>query len=133
MKDRFKVVPSVYLLMIRGGKILLMRRFKTGYFDGYYGLPAGHLEKEEMPAGGTIREAYEEAGVRLKKEDLRFVHLLYRMSNIPVPHERADFFFCGRTMGRRAEKYGAGKVRRHRLVSARSFARADGARSAPGD
>lgn len=94
MNDRFKVVPSVYLLMMRGGKILLLHRFQTGYFDGHYGLPAGHLEKEEMPADGIIREAYEEAGIKMKKEDLRFAHFLYRMSDIPSPHERADFFFA---------------------------------------
>lgn len=97
MTERFKVVPSVYLLAMKDGKILLLRRFQTGYFDGYYGLPAGHLEKEEMPADGMMREAYEEAGIRVRKDDLRFVHLLYRMSNIPASHERADFFFTADT------------------------------------
>lgn len=93
MKDRFKVVPSVYLLLVRDGKILLLRRCNTGYYDGYYGLPAGHVEAGETLSEGIMREAREEPGVGVLKEDLRLAHVLYRMSDIPVPHERADFFF----------------------------------------
>lgn len=94
MKERFKVIPSVYLFLLRDNSIFLMRRFQTGYFDGYYNLPAGHLEQGEMPADGAIREAYEEAGIKARPEDVRFAHFLYRMSGIPSPHERADFFFA---------------------------------------
>ena len=30
-------------MLIRSGKILLSRRFRTGYEDGKYSLPAGHI------------------------------------------------------------------------------------------
>jgi ADP-ribose pyrophosphatase YjhB (NUDIX family) len=46
-KERFKLIAAVYLVLIKNNKILLLRRHNTGYFDGYYSLPAGHVEKEE--------------------------------------------------------------------------------------
>ncbi len=94
MKDRFKVIPSVYLLLVLDGKILLLRRRNTGYFDGYYGMPAGHVEANETLADGMVREAAEEAGVAVRKENLRLAHVIYRKSGIPAPHERVDFFFA---------------------------------------
>jgi hypothetical protein len=35
--ERFKLVSAVHLFFIRDGKILLLRRFNTGYEDGKYG------------------------------------------------------------------------------------------------
>lgn len=93
MKDRFKVIPSVYLLLIRDGKILLLRRCNTGYYDGYYGLPAGHVEAGETLTEGMMREVAEEVGVVVRRVHLHLAHVLYRMSDIPAPHERVDFFF----------------------------------------
>lgn len=42
-KERFKVVPAVYLVLRRGEGVLLLRRANTGYQDGKYSLIAGHL------------------------------------------------------------------------------------------
>ena len=36
-KERFKVVPAVYLIIKNDNKILLSLRENTGYMDGYYG------------------------------------------------------------------------------------------------
>jgi len=36
VKERHKVVPASYLVLIKNGKILLQRRFNTGYEDGKY-------------------------------------------------------------------------------------------------
>ena len=38
---------AVYLLLIRDGQILLLRRYNTGYEDGNYGVIAGHVERDE--------------------------------------------------------------------------------------
>lgn len=48
-KERPKAVPAVYLFMRNGNEILLMRRQNTGYFDGWYSVPSGHVEVGELP------------------------------------------------------------------------------------
>jgi mutator protein MutT len=85
-------VPASYLLLERDGKILLMRRFQTGYMDGSYGLPAGHVDEGELPVDTMVREAKEEINVDLLASDLEFVHVAYEL-----PHDetgnRVDFYF----------------------------------------
>src|SRR3989344_1678776 len=92
MKERNKAVPAVYLILIRGGKMLLTRRFNTGYQDGNYDIPSGHVEAGEFPLAAAIREAREEIGIKVKKEDLVLVHTLYRPQMDPTG-ERIDLFF----------------------------------------
>lgn len=89
MSERFKMIASVYLLFARDGKILLSRRFNTGYEDGKYGLVAGHVEDNESITSAAIREAKEEAGVDIKPEDLKVVTTMHRRQN----DIRTDFFF----------------------------------------
>ena len=44
MTQRNRVDSAVYLVLIEDGKILLSRRFNTGFEDGNYSLPSGHLD-----------------------------------------------------------------------------------------
>ena len=67
MKERYKIIPEVFLLLIQEGKVLLSRRFQTGYEDGNYGLPSGHKEIGEYPTEAVEREALEEIGVSVFK------------------------------------------------------------------
>lgn len=90
VKERFKLVPSVYLVLIKNNKILLSRRYNTGYFDGNYSFPAGHLDGNETLKQGMVREAKEEVGLELNSDDLELVHVMNR--KIP-DRERIDFFF----------------------------------------
>lgn len=46
------------------GRVLLLERTNTGWLDGSYGLPSGHVEPGEMPSEAMVREALEEVGVR---------------------------------------------------------------------
>jgi len=87
--NRFKMIASVYLLYIRDEKILLLRRQNTGYNDGMYVLPAGHVEENETIPSAMIREAKEEAGLSLALTDLKLVHVMHRKEE----DERMDFFF----------------------------------------
>jgi ADP-ribose pyrophosphatase YjhB (NUDIX family) len=87
--ERFKMIASGYLMLIRGGKILLSRRFQTGYEDGKYSLPAGHIEEGETLTDGTCREISEEIGVDLTPPDLKLVHVMHR-KHFDI---RMDFFF----------------------------------------
>ncbi len=86
MRAKFPV--TVHLLFFRDGKILLLRRFNTGYADGQYSVPAGHLEGGETVMAAAAREAAEETGLRLDEGDLAFSSVIHRMEE----EERVDFF-----------------------------------------
>jgi len=89
-KERFKIIPSVYLILIKDNKILLSRRYNTGFCDGEYSFPAGHLEGNETFREALIREIEEEIGVKLNLKDIMLVHVMNR--KVPK-EERVDFFF----------------------------------------
>jgi ADP-ribose pyrophosphatase YjhB (NUDIX family) len=88
-ETRFKLILSIYLILIKDGKVLLLRRVNTGYEDGKYGLPAGHADGNETARAATAREAKEEAGVLVNPEELKFAHCMHRLQE----DERVDFFF----------------------------------------
>ena len=92
MKERFKAVPAVYLFLKKDGNIFLTRRFNTGYKDGEYMVPSGHVEAGESLCAAMAREAMEEVGVLVRPVDLRLVHVMYRAA-ADATGERADFFF----------------------------------------
>jgi 8-oxo-dGTP diphosphatase len=85
--ERHKLKVAVYALLIKDDKILLVRRFNTGWNDGNYSLPAGHLDPNETIASALIREAKEEVGVSLEPENIQLVHTMHRMNT------HIDFFF----------------------------------------
>lgn len=59
-------------------EILMLLRQNTGHFDGMYDLPGGHLEEGEDIFDSMIREAKEEIGIRLKREDIEMLHIYHR-------------------------------------------------------
>ncbi len=78
--ERFKLRAAVYLILKRDDTFLLMRRYNTGWADGYYSLPAGHYDGNETIANAMVREANEEIGVSIKAEDLRVVAVMHELS-----------------------------------------------------
>ena len=92
MKQRNKAIPAVYLLLMRDGKVLVARRCNTGYEDGNYQVPAGHVEEGELPRQALVREAKEEIGIDLKADDLELVHTSY-LAKHDETDNRADFYF----------------------------------------
>jgi 8-oxo-dGTP pyrophosphatase MutT (NUDIX family) len=93
-KDRFKVIPAVYLLLRQDDDVLLLRRANTGYQDGTYSLIAGHLDGDELATEGIVREAKEEAGITVNPKDLKLVHVAHRLNRGDNgEEERVDFFF----------------------------------------
>lgn len=83
------MVVAVHLLLIKNKQILLSRRFNTGYQDGNYSLPAGHVDANESCLEAIIRETREEVGLDLQKENLNFAHVVHRFED----RESIDFFF----------------------------------------
>lgn len=90
-QKRHSNIPASYLTLFENNKILLLRRFNTGYEDGKYSMIAGHVGQGETFTQCIIREAKEEAGVEIKPKDLKVVHVMHRNSG--VNNERVDIFF----------------------------------------
>lgn len=86
MRTKFPV--TVHLLFFREDQVLLLRRFNTGYADGQYSVPAGHLEGGETVMAAAARESEEETGLRIGLEDMIFSSVVHRMEE----EERVDFF-----------------------------------------
>jgi 8-oxo-dGTP diphosphatase len=86
--NRLKLKVAVYILLVKEDKILLTRRANTGWQDGSYGIPAGHLEADETVEEALFREVKEEVGIDLK--DVEFVHVMHR-KNVYV-----DFYFLAK-------------------------------------
>jgi len=86
MRARFPA--TVHLFFFRGDQILLIRRFNTGYADGQYSVPAGHLDGGETVIAAARREALEEVGVRIDPQDIEFSSVMHRLNG----DERVDFF-----------------------------------------
>lgn len=92
--ERFTLRSAVYLMPLRGDEILLLRRANTGWMDGMYSLIAGHLDGNESVSSAMIREALEEAKIKVAKPDLIPATVVHRKS---VIDEYVDFFFVTRT------------------------------------
>jgi 8-oxo-dGTP diphosphatase len=86
MRATFPV--TVHLLFFRQGQVLLLRRFQTGYMDGHYSVPAGHLDGGETVTQAAVREAREETGLDLEPREIAFACVLHRNED----EERVDFF-----------------------------------------
>ena len=98
-KERFKITPASYLILINNkNEILLSLRQNTGYRDGQYVVPSGHVEEGESFAACMIREAKEEANIDIKSDDLKLAHVLHRKEGDNeeadnLKRQRMDIFF----------------------------------------
>lgn len=99
--ERFKMIASSYFILVVDGKILLSRRFNTGYKDGSYSLPAGHIEDGESLTQGAAREIFEEIGLKIVPQVFKLVHVMHRKET----DIRMDFFFTPHQ-----NKFGAGQA-----------------------
>jgi 8-oxo-dGTP diphosphatase len=86
MRTTFPV--TVHLFFFRENEILLLRRCNTGFADGMYSVPAGHLDGGETVIAAAAREAREEIGVRLEADCIHFSQVMHRKDG----DERVDFF-----------------------------------------
>ena len=87
--ERFKLVTACHLILIEKNQILLLRRYNTGYEDGNYSVVAGHIDGNESVITAMRREAFEEAGIDIKENDLEIVHVMHRRTK---ERESIDYF-----------------------------------------
>lgn len=92
IKQRHKIIPAVFLMLIQDGRILLQQRLNTGHEDGNYSLVGGHFEGKESATSVLIREAKEEIGITLKPTDLNLCYVLHKN----IDEERIDLFFSAK-------------------------------------
>ena len=86
MRARFPA--TVHLFFFRENQVLLLRRFNTGFRDGEYSVPAGHLDGYETVIAAAAREAHEEIGVQIEDQHITFSSVMHRLED----DERVDFF-----------------------------------------
>lgn len=89
--ERFRLRVAVFAILRRGDEVLLVRRANTGWKDGFYDFPAGHIEGAESLRAALVREVKEEIGVVVAPENFRFVHLMHGLFGDRV--EYLDVFF----------------------------------------
>lgn len=90
-KARHTLRCAVYAIFIKDKQVLLCRRKNTGWMDGYYGLPQGHLDKGESLKEALVREVKEETGIAVDESDITFYHVMHRTK--PGSIEYVDFYF----------------------------------------
>ena len=73
------------------GQVLLIQRANTGYMDGWYGVPAGHVEENQFVSQSMTRELLEEVGGRPSVDTfLEPAHVMHRLK---PGDERIDYFY----------------------------------------
>lgn len=94
-KYRHRMAVAGHLLLSDDvGRVLFMRRANTGYADGQWSLPAGHVDRGETLVAACVREAAEELGVTVIASDLECV--LVQHKHDLDGDERIDIFFAGK-------------------------------------
>ena len=81
MEERYKSMIVVDLMLTRDNnekkEVLAALRKNTGFNDGEYELPGGHVDAGEDLMQAMIREAKEELNIELNREDLKIIHILH--------------------------------------------------------
>ena len=82
MNERYSCKLVTDLMITRKSEkeeteILLSLRKNTGYRDGEYELPGGHVDAGEDLMHAMVREAKEELLIDIREKDLKIVHILH--------------------------------------------------------
>lgn len=94
-RERYKIIPAIFAVLIdEEHRVLLHRRYRTGYMDGYYDFPSGHLEEGETLQEGAARELKEETGIIIAANKLALLHINQNYSDPEKPY--INFMFLGR-------------------------------------
>lgn len=73
-ENKGKYGASVVILFDPSGKALLLKRSKDDdWMPGKWGFTAGKIEKNETEEEAGVREVFEEAGIKINKNDLEYL------------------------------------------------------------
>lgn len=85
---------SCYLILENeAGEWFFVHRANTGYQDGKWGLPGGHVKENEPMHIAAAREALEEVGVEVDPDDIKLVFVMQRNKVTESIDDRVDFYF----------------------------------------
>lgn len=74
--QRFTTHLAVFAIVRNDrGEILLQQRANTGYLDGYWDFPSGHVEYGESIHNAVVRELHEEVGLAAPIKAARLKHI----------------------------------------------------------
>jgi 8-oxo-dGTP pyrophosphatase MutT (NUDIX family) len=94
LTGRTLLIAAAYVVLRRDHEVLLQLRRGTGYRDGHWATLAGHVDPGESVQAAAVREAEEEAGVRIAVDDLVPLTALHRYApGGPAVEQRIDLFF----------------------------------------
>jgi len=99
MKERFRLSVSVFVIVLDGERVLLLRRAHTGWQDGWYSLPAGAVDGDEPLDYAAARELHEETGLLAAPSELRLAHLLHCLRGDRGDEWLGAFFVAERWAG----------------------------------
>jgi 8-oxo-dGTP diphosphatase len=89
--ERFKITPASYLIILNNkNEILLGLRQNTGYRDGEYAIPAGHVEEGESFTECLAREIQEEINLSIDIKKLRPVHIMHRLEELSEESDKSQ-------------------------------------------
>jgi 8-oxo-dGTP diphosphatase len=96
--DRFMTRLAVFVIARNpNGEILLQQRSGTGYLDGYWDFPSGHVEYGESIQETAVRELVEEVGVEAAVDDLQLVHIDQYLLGNATNADYVNFTFAVRS------------------------------------
>lgn len=91
MSERRTVIPAVLVVVQDKDSILLHRRMGTGFRDGEYDVPSGHIEEGETAPEAAARELEEESGLRTTASELELFHVF--TNDFETPGKPYLYFF----------------------------------------
>lgn len=94
IENRQTVRLAVYVIFRdKQNRILMIRRHNTGWRDGEYTLPSGHIDAGETAIQACIHESLEEVGLNIYPEYLKLKNITQFQGLTSKDHNYINFFF----------------------------------------
>ncbi|WP_323636931.1 NUDIX domain-containing protein [Pectobacterium polaris] len=76
--ERERPYLAIYCIVRDGNHVLMLRRANTGYADGKWSFPAGHVDEGESLTAAASRELKEETGLNAPETSWVFHTMMHR-------------------------------------------------------
>lgn len=99
MKQHFQLSTSIFVIVRRENRVLLLGRSHAGWKGGFLNLPAGLHRGGEPLVVAAARELQKETGLMAAPDGLRLAHLMHRRSSDSEAEWLSAFFLAERWAG----------------------------------